>query len=134
MVHELPIRVYYEDTDAGGIVYYPNYLKFSERGRTEFLRTLGYENSKLREDFGILFVVRHLEADYYKPCFLDDLLHMKTSVESLKKTSFLMKQTLHRGDEMVFELLVTLVCVNAQGKPDRMPEMLRNVLTPQQET
>lgn len=124
----LAIRVYYEDTDAGGIVFYANYLKFCERGRTEFLRGAGFENKSLGERDGLMFVVRHLEADYFAPAYLDDVLCLRTSVELVKNASFRMKQTIFRHDLRLFEMDVTLVCVTLDGKPARLPDKLRKAL------
>lgn len=126
-MHEnnLPIRIYYEDTDAGGIVYYANYMRFAERGRTEFLRDLGYENGDLMEKEGIAFVVRKIEADYLAPAKLDDMISVRTVVDSVKKTSFVMKQTVFRQNNALFEMYVTLVTVSLDTlKPVRMPENL----------
>lgn len=126
--HKLDIRIYYEDTDAGGIVYYANYLKFCERGRTELLRSAGFENKPLMEREGFIFVVRHLEADYLASAYLDDILSVNTSVELLKNASFIMKQTIFRHDVKLFEMTVTLVCVGTNGKPVRLPQNLREAL------
>lgn len=127
--HNLDIRIYYEDTDAGGIVYYANYLKFCERGRTELLRSAGFENKPLMEREGFIFVVRHLTADYIASTYLDDLVTLRTSVEMVKNASFLMKQTIFRHDVRVFEMDVTLVCVGTNGKPVRLPADVREALT-----
>ncbi|MDP7141891.1 MAG: tol-pal system-associated acyl-CoA thioesterase [Alphaproteobacteria bacterium] len=109
--HDMNIRIYYEDTDAGGVVYHANHLRFAERGRTEFLRHVGFENRKLRDEHDIFFVVRDLQASYRKPAFLDDMLRMETKVKALKKTRFVMKQSLFRHEELIFEMDVTVVCV-----------------------
>lgn len=120
--HILPIRVYYEDTDAGGVVYHANYLKFAERGRTEFLRTLGYQNSDLEKNLGILFVVRHIDIEYLKPGRLDDALELHTSILDLKNSSFVMKQSVFRGKEMIADLKVAIVCVDRNVfRPVRIP-------------
>ena len=92
MKHKIPIRVYYEDTDAGGVVYHANFLKFAERGRTEFLRAVGFENTELKKNKGMIFVVRRIEVDYHKPAFLDDPLIMQSSIEAMKNPSFTMDQ------------------------------------------
>ena len=126
MTHTIPIRIYYEDTDAGGVVYHARYINFGERGRAEFLRNLGYESSKIVEEHGLCFVVRHLEADYFKPATLDDLLEMKTSVSEIKNSSFMVRHEFFKGDEKIVTLNVTLVCVSANDiKPVRMPDDLR---------
>src|SRR5690606_20830999 len=105
-------RVYYEDTDAGGVVYYANYLRYAERGRSEFLRVLGIENSVLAAEKGILFVVRRVEGDYHKPARLDDLLVIETTVSGVKNASFTMEQVMRRDDAIIFRLHVVVVCVN----------------------
>ena len=133
MTHNLDIRVYYEDTDAGGIVYYANYLKFCERGRTELLRSAGFENKPLMEREGFIFVVRHLEADYLASAYLDDMLKMETVVETVKNASFVMKQTIFRRtseaqEQKIFHMDVTLVCVGTNGKPVRIPDNLKEAL------
>ena len=126
MEHKFPIRVYYEDTDAGAFVYHANLIKFAERGRTELLRFLGFENKSLRENQGILFVVRHINADYLKPATLDDLLEVQTTVIQLKNTSLVMKQSIYRNSEMIFTADVTVVAIDAGSpKPTRIPEGLR---------
>ncbi len=126
--HNIDIRVYYEDTDAGGIVFYANYLRFAERGRTEYLRDLGYENKSLMDKQGVIFVVRKIEADYLTPAYLDDMLRMETSVIELKNASFKMKQSLFRHNELIFSVDVILVCVDLTGKPVRLPDELRTAM------
>ena len=127
MTHTTAIRVYYEDTDSGGVVYYANYLKFAERGRTEFLRRMGFENKSLKESKGILLVVRHIEADYLKPAALDDLLTVETGIETLKNSSIVMKQFIIREKYLLFSMDVTLACIDAKGlKPVRFPGDLKD--------
>lgn len=123
-------RVYYENTDAGGIVYHGQYLNFAERGRTELLRSIGYQSSDLTKQHGLMFVARHVDINYYAPAYLDDLLEVRTSVAALKNSSFTMRQSLFRQndgvEEKIAEVMVTLVCVKANGiKPIRVPDMLR---------
>ncbi len=130
MHYKLPCRVYYENTDAGGIVYHGQYLNFAERGRTEFLRHVGYQSSTLVNEQGIMFVARFLDINYFTPAYLDDLLEVHTSIAELKNTSFTMRQTFFRHKEKVqekiAELKVTLVCVNADSiKPVRVPDGIR---------
>ncbi len=127
-IHQMDIRVYYEDTDAGGIVYYANYLKFCERGRTEYLRSAGFENKPLMEREGFIFVVRRLDADYIAPSFLDDMLRIETSPAEMKNASFDMKQDIFRGQDKIFTLNVTLVCVGLNKRPVRVPDHLRKAL------
>lgn len=126
--HNIDIRVYYEDTDAGGIVFYANYLKFAERGRTEYLRNLGFENKSLMDKQGIIFVVRKIEANYLTPAYLDDMLRMETGVIEMKNASFKMKQSLFRHNELIFSVDVILVCVDRTGKPVRLPDGLRTAM------
>src|SRR5579872_1943212 len=95
--HSFPVRVYYEDTDAGGIVYYANYLKFAERARTEALRLAGFDQSELKHEQKIAFVVRRCECDFLKPAFLDDLLTIETRLNDISKVSMRMRQTIRRG-------------------------------------
>lgn len=127
--HSLDIRIYYEDTDAGGVVYHASYLNFAERGRTEFLRSLGHENAQLEKDEGILFVVKHIDIEYHKPAFLDDLLRLDTSIESIKNTSFIMRQTTYcpaRANEKISEMRVAIVTVDTKSiKPVRLPEKIK---------
>lgn len=126
--HEIPVRVYYEDTDAGGIVFYANYLKYAERGRTELLRAAGLENRSILMEDGLLFVVRRVEADYLKPARLDDLLTVKTGVKTINNASFVMKQTIFCHDSMLFSMDVTLVCVTKEAKPVRVPDAIKQKL------
>jgi acyl-CoA thioester hydrolase len=123
--HNIDIRVYYEDTDAGGIVFYANYLRFAERGRTEYLRNLGFENKSLMDTQGVIFVVRKVTADYLAPAYLDDKLRLETVVTELKNASFTMRQSLFRHNELIFCVDVILVCVDRSGKPVRLPDGLR---------
>ncbi len=123
--HNIDLRVYYEDTDAGGIVFYANYLRFAERGRTEYLRNLGFENKSLMDTQGVIFVVRKVTADYLAPAYLDDMLRLETAVTELKNASFTMRQSLFRHNELIFCVDVILVCVDRAGKPVRLPDGLR---------
>jgi len=128
MKHELPIRIYYEDTDAGGIVYHASHIRFCERGRTEFLRDGGWTNSEIAETLGVLFVVRHMDVNYLKPCYLDDMLKLKTSVIKVKNTSFIMKHDLYRDEERVFTMDVVLACITKSANLVKIPEDIRNTL------
>jgi acyl-CoA thioester hydrolase len=120
-------RVYYEDTDAGGIVYHANYLKFAERGRTEYLRAIGWDRRRVEKEFGIGFIVRHAEIDYKAPAKLDDLLTVKTSVASIGNTSMTLQQDIWRDDKLLAAMKVTVVAVNAEGKPVRFPSQIREL-------
>ena len=124
--HSMDVRVYYEDTDAGGVVYHGNYLNFGERGRTEFLRDVGFENKKLADSLGIIFVVRHVEIDYLKPAHLDDLLTQETAILELKNSSFVMSQKIFRDGEPISDMRVVLVCVETENyTPVRLPENVK---------
>jgi len=131
-VHELPVRVYYEDTDAGGIVFYGNYLKFAERARTELLRTFGIENSNVSERDGTAFVVRTCRIDYLRPAHLDDMLTVRTRVTEIGGASMTMSQNVYRGEEALTEIEVRLVCMHIEGpqrgKATRVPADVRAVL------
>ncbi len=134
MKHSIDIRVYYEDTDAGGIVYHSNYLNFGERGRTEFLRHTGFSNSELQSRLGIIFVVRHIESDYLKPALLDDELTLETTIKELKNSSFAMHQRTVRAGEVMADMHVTLVCVDTKNfKPVRLPEDIKEAFQAYQE-
>ena len=121
----LPIRVYYEDTDAGGIVYYANYLKFCERGRTEFLRDRHLSNSAIRAEHDVIFVVRDVQCSYLKPALLDDMLEMRTTCTRMGRTSLVMHQALYRDDILIFEAHITLVCITLAGRPVGLPEAVK---------
>ncbi len=130
--YTLPIRIYYEDTDAGGIVYYANYLKFMERARTEWLRELGYEQDQLRDEYGMIFVVRSAHVDYFKPALFNDLLNVSVSVAELGKTHITCQQQVFKSvsdttQELITEATIGLVCIDAQRfRPVRIPDMLRS--------
>ena len=118
------IKVYYEDTDAGGVVYYANYLKFIERARTEALAKLGFNNKKIKEDFGSLIMVKSCNIEYKISAYLEDELSIKSFVKSITKTSFFMNQFISRGEDLIAEAKVHLVFVNNEGKPTRIPKTL----------
>jgi acyl-CoA thioester hydrolase len=126
-VHHHPVRVYYEDTDAGGVVYHASYIRFAERARTEFLRDLGHDQTRLREKEGIVFAVVSLTADYKAPARLDDLLTVKTAVAKVGRASMEMKQEICKGDKAITELKVTLVCIDQEFKAVRLPEAIRKI-------
>jgi acyl-CoA thioester hydrolase len=118
------LKVYYEDTDAGGVVYYANYLKFIERARTEALVTLGFNNKKIKEDFGSLIIVKSCNIEYKISANLEDELIIRSFIKSITKTSFFMNQFISRGEDLIAEAKVRLVFVNIQGKPVRIPSTL----------
>jgi len=124
------IKVYYEDTDAGGIVYYANYLKFLERARTEALVTLGFNNKKIKEDFGSLIIVKSCNIEYKRPAHLEDELNIRSFIKLITKTSFFMYQFISRGEDLIVEAKVHLVFINNKGKPMRIPGTLFQDLKP----
>lgn len=124
--HTLPVRVYYEDTDAAGMIYYANYLRFCERARTEWLRHLGFQQEALRADPGLVFVVRSVQADYLKPGVLDDLLDIVSEIERVGPASIHFLQRIERVGLPLFTARVQIACVNlAQRKSAPMPAELR---------
>ncbi len=126
-VFTLPIRVYYEDTDAGSVVYHSQYLNFMERARTEALRSLGFAQSELRDKMGVLFVVRALEIQYQKPAVFDDELNVVTELIDMRRCLLTFKQSIQRGDEQITKAVVEVVCVDAEKfKPTSIPSDIRN--------
>ena len=132
MPHLFPVRVYYEDTDLAGIVYYANYLKFIERGRSEWVRARGIDQGLLREQAGIVFAVRRVEADYLRPARFDDLLVVETGLVRLGRARIELHQAVLRGEERLFEAAVVLVAVTltgaGAGAAVRLPEAVRERL------
>ena len=130
MTHRFETRVYYEDTDLAGIVYYANYLKFIERARTEWVRALGVDQARLRADTGIVFAVRRVEADYLAPARFDDLLTVETALAELTPARLVMDQSVVRDGTVLFRARVTLVALGAAGRPARLPADLAARLAP----
>lgn len=128
MSHRFDLRVYYEDTDLAGIVYYANYLKFIERGRSEWVRALGVDQVALKEDEGIVFAVRRVEADYHAPARFDDALTVVTEVDTVTGARLVMRQSVERDGEVLFSALVTLVALSDSGAPARLPAVFRRKL------
>ena len=126
-IYEYKFKIYYEDTDSGGVVYYANYLKFIERARSEIIKSLGFSNTNLMEKFNLFFIVKYCNINYKKPAKLEDELIVFTSVVSLSKTSLVMKQDVKRHDDLVAEAEVCLVAVNMKGKPTKIPEELKKL-------
>ncbi|NTU76893.1 MAG: tol-pal system-associated acyl-CoA thioesterase [Alphaproteobacteria bacterium] len=123
--HLFPVRVYYEDTDAGGVVYHTNYLKFAERARTEWLRAVGANHRQLLADDNLYFVVKKLAIDYCAPARLDDLLDVSTEMTGLGAATLDMRQTIRHEDTTLANITVTLVTVTRDGKALRLPKGLR---------
>jgi acyl-CoA thioester hydrolase len=128
-MHRHPVRVYYEDTDAGGIVYHANYLKFAERARSEWVRALGLDQKRLRAERGLIIVVRRMEVDFLRPAAYDDFLEVTTTLRGLGGARIELDQAVLRGDETLFVAAVTLVCVGTDGRAARLPEDLRALLS-----
>lgn len=124
-LHRFPVTVYYEDTDLGAIVYHANYLKFIERARSDWVRGLGIDQNALRER-GIVFAVHRIEADFLSPAKLDDQLEVRTSAGRASGVRMGLHQEVWRGETCLFRATVTLVCMNAAGKPQRLPPELIN--------
>ena len=124
--HVLPVRVYYEDTDLAGIVYYANYLKFIERGRSEWVSEIGIDQRELRDDAGVVFAVRRIEADYLKPAFFQDDLIVTTTLAKASAARIVLDQQVLRGNEVLFTSIVTLVCLKTDGSPARVPQTFRD--------
>lgn len=127
-MHSWPIRVYYEDTDLAGIVYYANYLRFIERARSELLRGAGIDQARLKAETGLVFAVRHLDADYLRPARFDDALVVETAPHSLGPARIVLDQRVLRDADLLFSARVTLVCLSASGRPARIPADIRRIL------
>jgi len=122
-----PVRVYFQDTDAGGVVYHASYVNFMERARTEWLRTHGYSNAGLMKEFGVVFVVRSMKLDYLRPALLDDMLDVTAQVKDIGRSRITLLQTVRREDVLLTEAEVHLVSVSLDTfKPVRVPEALRS--------
>ena len=119
------VKVFYEDTDAGGVVYYANYLKFFERARTEAIAEIGLSNKKLLDEFGVLIIVKSCNIDYKKPAKLEDQLEIKSIISSISSSSFKMTQKVFRDDDLLTSSEIHLVIVDKKGKPSRIPDELR---------
>ena len=127
MTHRFPVRVYYEDTDLAGIVYYANYLKFIERARSEWVRDLGIDQVQMKQD-GLVFAVRRVEADYHSPARYDDELVVETTMQTGSGVRLVVRQDVKRGEELLFSALVTIICMTAQGAVARLPAVIRQSL------
>ena len=121
-------KIYYEDTDSGGIVYYANYLKYLERARSEAIYSLGLTNTNLQKDHDTLIIVKSCNIEYKKPAKFEDELNIISSILSKTKTSFTMLQIIKKNEEIISEAKVQLVTVNKEGKPIKIPEILNNLL------
>ena len=126
-IHE--VKVYYEDTDSGGVVYYSNYLKFLERARTEMINSIGLSNKKLLEEHKTLIIVKSCNVEYLSPSKLEDRLQIYSSIESINKASFVMIQDIKKDDDLIVKAKIKLVTVNIEGRPIKIPSVLENKLT-----
>ena len=124
------LKVYYEDTDSGGVVYYANYLKFLERARTESLFSIGFSNKKVQENYNSLIIVKSCNIEYKKPAHLEDELKVRSFVKSITKTSFFMNQIITKDEEIIIEAQVHLVFVNKEGKPVKIPDEIYSKFKP----
>ena len=122
------IKVYYEDTDSGGVVYYSNYLKFLERARTELISSIGLSNKILLDEYKTLIIVKSCNIEYMKPAKLEDKLQIYSSIESFNKASFIMIQNIKKKDDLIIKAKIKLVTVNQEGKPIKIPSVLEKYL------
>ena len=121
-------KIFYEDTDAGGVVYYANYLKFIERARTEMINKLGFTLTTLLKDYDRLFLVKKIECDYIESCKLEDTLNVQSRVLVLKNASFELEQNLLKQNKIIFRSKIVMVCVNSQGAPSKIPNELHSLM------
>ena len=128
MAHRLTVRVYYEDTDLAGIVYYANYLKFIERARTEWVRSLGIDQGRLKAEEDVVFAVRRVVADYHRPAKFDDVLSVETVLLDATGARVVLDQRVRREGVLLFEAEVTLVALTGSGRPARLPAELRRAI------
>lgn len=128
--HVMPVRVYYENTDAGGVVYHAEYLKFYERARTEWLRHLGFEQPELREHAGVVFVVRSMRIKYFQAARFNELLEVRSRLVELGRSRIVFEQTLLRGEQPINQATVEVACVaGTDFKPVALPEIIRQQFT-----
>ena len=127
--HSLKLRVYYEDTDAAGIVYHGSFIRWAERGRTEYLRAVGFNHNEIADAHGLHFAVRHIGIDYLSPGKLDDMLEVRTEVTACGNTSVTMDQTVSRESKVLAQLKVTVVAISPEGRPVRLPPHLRQIFS-----
>ncbi len=126
-MHVFDLRVYYEDTDLAGIVYYANYLRFIERARSEWVRELGIDQAQMKAE-GMVFAVRRVEADYLSPARYDDQLRVETTMQPGSGARLVMRQDVKRGDTILFSAIVTIICMTTQGVVCRLPAVIRQAM------
>lgn len=127
--HSMNIRVYYEDTDLGGVVYYANYLRFIERARSEWLRDLGIDQIKMRNERKAIFVVTKLKVDYLLPAYFDDMLTVATKIKIVSPVRAYFYQNIFREEEVIFKAEVCVTCTSTSGKVQRLPEKIKLLMT-----
>lgn len=128
MDHRFEVRVYYEDTDMGGIVYHANFLKFIERARSDWVAQMGIDQLAMRDGAGVVFAVRRVNAEFIKPAHYGEDLQVRTSVVSVTGARLVMEQVVFRGDERLFSAEVTAACMTLEGRPTRLPEEIRALI------
>lgn len=127
---EWPIRVYYEDTDSGGVVYHSNYLNFMERARTEWLRSLGFEQDELITNYQCIFAVHSIQLNFRRPAKFNDLLLVQSRITNLSGASFEFEQKIFRDDELLSEAVVKIACLNSNRfRPMAIPEFIQNAIS-----
>lgn len=122
------VRVYYEDTDSGGVVYYANYLKFTERARTNMIQELGFTLNQLHDDHECIFIVKKVNCEYLQSAKLEDFLEVQSSIIQVKNASFELEQNILRDGKIIFQSNIIMVCVNSQGQPKKIPEKISSLL------
>ena len=127
--HSMNIRVYYEDTDLGGVVYYANYLRFIERARSEWIRDLGIDQIKMRNEEKAIFVVTKIKADYLSPAYFDDVLLVDTRIKIVSPVRAYFYQNIFRKEEVIFKTEVCVTCTSTSGKVQRLPEKIKRLMT-----
>ena len=123
-----PVKVYYEDTDSGGVVYYANYLKFTERARTNMIQGLGFTLNQLQDDYDCLFIVKKVNCEYLQSAKLEDILEVHSKIIQVKNASFELEQNISRDNKIIFQSNIIMVCVNTKGKPKKIPENIASLL------
>ena len=123
-----PVKVYYEDTDSGGVVYYANYLKFTERARTNMIQELGFKLNQLKDDYDCLFIVKKVNCEYLQSAKLEDILEVHSKIIQVKNASFELEQNIYRNNKIIFQSNIIMVCVNTKGKPKKIPENIALLL------
>ena len=129
LTHKNNVRVYYEDTDAGGVVYHANYLKYAERSRTEMLRKYKIEQEVLKNNYSIRFIVKDLFIEYYKAAILDDYLTIKSFIIKISSAKIKMEQEIYKKNTLLAKINITLGSINLEGKPSRLPKFVLNILS-----